>query len=114
MAASGRIVVTIAWLGGGMYDGTKLRPGPANFCSSNFFYVCALLIALMMEVACTSEISVKCETAWRNIPEGGHFHVHHHEYLKSHDVKVSVLSKVQELKEMRDMWCVRTYFLWNT
>jgi hypothetical protein len=45
----------------------------------------ASIIALMMEAASTSEMSVNFyQTMWHNNPEGCHLHTHCCENLKSH------------------------------
>jgi hypothetical protein len=47
----------------------------------------SIIIALMMEAACTSETSVDIQLrTWQYIPEDSELHTHCHENLKSHTI----------------------------
>jgi hypothetical protein len=78
-AASMKVTVfwdVVPWSGGDIYRrfrGAKFLPCPTDFHNSNQFLSRGLLIALMMEAACTSETSVNFyQNTRRNIPEDSH------------------------------------------
>jgi hypothetical protein len=66
------------------------------------FWVVALIMALMMEAASTSEISVNfCQTTCCNIPEDSHLHTHRSENLKSYINSSTDVTRVMKSRTMR-------------
>jgi hypothetical protein len=66
---------------GTMLAVTKMRQ---SLVTANIVPRSLILVTLVMEAIHSSETSVLTRATWRNIPDNGILHSHHHENLKSY------------------------------